>query len=148
MGKYCPLHQICHPSSKCLWVQIFRRSHKVLHSSLSLPPTFHNFLLFSKLYLFECSLLLLPAMVICALSFIFFNSSVQGSFEHLHVLLPANYKWVNRGSNNLCAKKKNSSRALLLVLLLLASLIFVNLKCLKFHCVPSFPPIALVLRFW
>ncbi len=77
-----------------------------------------------------------------------FSTQVQGSFEHLHVLLPANYKWVNRGSNNLCVKKKNSSRALLLVLLLLASLIFVNLKCFKFHCVPSFPPIALVLRFW
>jgi hypothetical protein len=33
MGKYCPIHQIRCPFSKCLWAQIFCHSHKVLHFS-------------------------------------------------------------------------------------------------------------------
>jgi hypothetical protein len=57
MGKYCPLHQICHPSFKCLWVQILCRSHNVLHSSQSLPTIVRNippswFLLHSSIFSF------------------------------------------------------------------------------------------------
>jgi hypothetical protein len=31
---------------------------------------------------------------------------VQGSFKHLHVLLPTNCKWVKHDSNSLCAKEE------------------------------------------
>jgi hypothetical protein len=35
-----------------------------------------------------------------------FSTQVQGSFEHLHVLLPTYCEWVKRDSNNLCAEEK------------------------------------------
>jgi hypothetical protein len=35
-----------------------------------------------------------------------FSTQVQGSFEHLHILLPTYCKWVKHGSNNLCAKEE------------------------------------------
>jgi hypothetical protein len=35
-----------------------------------------------------------------------FSTQVQGSFEHLHVLLPTYYEWVKNSSNNLCAKEE------------------------------------------
>ncbi len=31
---------------------------------------------------------------------------MQGSFEHLHILFPIDYKWVKRDSNILCAKEE------------------------------------------
>ncbi len=127
MGKYGSIHQISCPSSKCLWVQIFHCSHKVLHSSQMLPGTFllvpfsyiPQLSPFSDLYLFECSLLLLLAMVICALSFIFLNLGARELWASSHTF--SNRLWMGQnGSNNLCA------RALLLLLLFLVSLIPVD----------------------
>jgi hypothetical protein len=34
------------------------------------------------------------------------STQVQGSFEHLHILLPTYCEWVKHGSNNLCAKEE------------------------------------------
>ncbi len=40
---------------------------------------------------------------------------MQGSFEHLHVLLLADCKWVKFGSNNLCAKEEELFKGTIVV---------------------------------
>jgi hypothetical protein len=47
--------------------------------------------------------------------FSFFSTQVQGSFEHLHVLLLADCKWVKFGSNNLCAKEEELFKGTIVV---------------------------------
>jgi hypothetical protein len=76
-----------------------------------------------------------------------FSTQVQGNFEHLHVLL-ANCELVKHGSNSLCVEEEELFKGTKGMLLLLASLIPIDRNCLKFHYVPSLPPIVSIIRFW